>query len=310
MKLRKILCPTDFSEFSRRALAQAVTLARVHGAELTVLHAYPRVVVDVAGGGAPYPCSNVTLGAGERGRLLADLEQAAARARAAGVKTSTVLVEGDPADEILKWTRAARPDLVVVGTHGLRALDRWILGSVAYRVVQRAPCDVLTVPYPLEGQPETASLGERVLCPVDLQESAATVDAAFSIVEASEGRLVLLHVLENLGQYQAATGLAHVDWDAFRGDVEQDAVRRLCAAARRNGHGSAAESVVVSGKPYREILKAARSKAASLIVMGVHGRSMVERLFFGSTALHVLRQARCPVWIVRAPARRTRDAAA
>ena len=59
-----------------------------------------------------------------------------------------------------------------------------------------------------------------------------------------------------------------------------------------------------------EILKAAGSRDASLIVMGVHGRNPIERLFFGSTALHVLRQARCPVWIVRAPARRTRDAAA
>ena len=310
MKLRKILCPTDFSEFSRRALAHAMTLARVHGAELTVLHAYPRVVVDVAGGGAPYLGSDVTFGAGERSRLHAELEQAAALARAAGVKTSTVLVEGDPSDEILKWTRAARPDLVVVGTHGLRAFDRWILGSVAYRIVQKAPCDVLTVPHPPEGAPEATSLGERVLCPVDLEESAATVDAAFSIVEASEGRLVLLHVLEDLGQYQAATGLARVDWEAFRGSLEQDAVRRLCTAARRNGHDVGAESVVVSGKPYREILKAAGSRDASLIVMGVHGRNPIERLFFGSTALHVLRQARCPVWIVRAPARLTRDAAA
>ena len=70
--------------------------------------------------------------------------------------------------------------------------------------------------------------------------------------------------------------------------------------ASRSGHGAAAESLVVCGKPYREILKAASSTAASLVVMGIHGRNPIERLLLGSTTLHVLRHARCPVWTVRA----------
>jgi nucleotide-binding universal stress UspA family protein len=62
-----------------------------------------------------------------------------------------------------------------------------------------------------------------------------------------------------------------------------------------------ADEVVATGKPYREILKLADTSGASLIVMGIHGRNPLERLFFGSTTLHVLRQAGCPVLTVRGP---------
>jgi nucleotide-binding universal stress UspA family protein len=52
--------------------------------------------------------------------------------------------------------------------------------------------------------------------------------------------------------------------------------------------------VLATGKPYREILRAARDQDAHLIVMGVHGRNAVDRLFFGSTANQVVRTASCP----------------
>jgi nucleotide-binding universal stress UspA family protein len=57
----------------------------------------------------------------------------------------------------------------------------------------------------------------------------------------------------------------------------------------------------VMGKPYREILKLAETTGANLIVMGIHGRNPLDRLSFGSTTLHVLRQAGCPVLTVRGP---------
>ncbi len=54
------------------------------------------------------------------------------------------------------------------------------------------------------------------------------------------------------------------------------------------------------GMPYREILRVAKDSDAHLIVMGVHGRNAVDRLFFGSTANHVVRTASCPVLTLRA----------
>jgi len=296
MKIRSILCPTDFSEFSDRALEHAAALARWYGAELTIVHSYPYAVV---GRGAPYYPSGLPLDADTRARLMSDLEAAAAPVRAAGVEASLVLLEGDPSDEILKHAHATPPDLIAMGTHGLRGFDRWILGSVAARIVEKAPCAVLTVPQPPEGARPSASLYERVLCPVDLMDSETTLEAASSIARAANGRLSLLHVLEGLPQYEAAAGMARIDWAEFRGGLEREARDRLCRAARTVAEHGAVECLVASGKAYREILRAAGSKEASLIVMGIHGRKPLERLVFGSTTLQVVRKARCPVLTVR-----------
>jgi nucleotide-binding universal stress UspA family protein len=260
----------------------------------------------LVGRGAPYFPSGLPLDASTRARLLSDLEAAAEPVRAAGVKPSLVLLEGDPSDEILKRAHTAPTDLIVMGTHGVRGFDRWILGSVAARVVEKAPCAVLTVPQPPEGTRPSPSLYEKLLCAVDLVDSGTTLEAAFSIARASKGRLSVLHVLEDLPQYEATAGMAHIDWADFREGLEREALDRLRRTAREDGDGGTAECLVVSGKAYREILRVAGSKGSSLIVMGIHGRGPLERLFFGSTTLHVVRQARCPVLTVRAPAERAK----
>jgi nucleotide-binding universal stress UspA family protein len=59
-------------------------------------------------------------------------------------------------------------------------------------------------------------------------------------------------------------------------------------------------TILATGKPYREILRVAREQDAHLIVMGVHGRGTVDRLFFGSTTNQVVRAATCPVLTLRA----------
>jgi nucleotide-binding universal stress UspA family protein len=69
----------------------------------------------------------------------------AVQARKAGVKASVWLGNGDPADQIVRTSRSTNSDLIVVGTHGRRALTRFFLGSVAERVVSTASCPVITV---------------------------------------------------------------------------------------------------------------------------------------------------------------------
>jgi nucleotide-binding universal stress UspA family protein len=301
MKIRVVLCPTDFSEFSRRALEHATAVAKWNEAELTVLHVYP-FMVPLAADMAYIP-SGLPLDANGRANLLDELEAAAAPARAAGLKPKLLLLEGDPVEVILRQARAMAADLIVTGTHGRRGFERWILGSVAHRLAHKAPCAVLTVPRPPEGARSTAEPQyERILCPLELSGPEPAVDAASSFARACGARLTLLHVLEDLPQREVAVGVAHVAWAAFRDDLEQDARQRLSrAVAVQPAEGFQVDQVVAAGKPYREILKLADTIEASLIVMGTHGRSALERPFVGSTTLHVLRQARCPVLTVREP---------
>jgi nucleotide-binding universal stress UspA family protein len=301
MKIRTVLCPTDFSEFSRRAIEHAVAVARWNESKLTLLHVYP-FLVPLAGD-APYLPSGLPLDAETRARLLRDLETAAEPARAAGLDPALLLIEGDPSEEILRRARTLPADLIVMGTHGRRGLDRWMLGSVADRVVHKARCAVLTVPRPPEGVPPAPErLYQRILCPVELSGSENILETAFSIAHSAGGRLTLLHVLEDLPQREAVARMAHLDWATFHDGLEQDARRRLrTAVANRPLHGCEVDEAVVAGKPHREILKIADTSGASLIVMGIHGHNPLARLFFGSTTFHVLRQAACPVLTVRGP---------
>jgi nucleotide-binding universal stress UspA family protein len=270
-------------------------MARAYHAELTVLHVYPMSLV--IGGDTPSLPPNLALHPEERQRLLAELEAAAVAARSGGVTAHVCLLEGDPSEEILRYSRITKMDLLVIGTHGRRGFDRWILGSVAERVVQKARCAVLTVP---PGDSDLTAAPERIVCPLELVDSEPTLDAAFSMARAFRAELLLVHVLTDLPPL--ATQAEGVDWPALAARLEEAARHRLSSAvALQEASGVSHQSVVVSGKPYREILKVADARHASLIVMGIHGSSPIERMFFGSTALQVLRLARCPVLTVRPP---------
>jgi nucleotide-binding universal stress UspA family protein len=301
MKIRSILCPTDFSAFAGRALDHAVMLARWYGAELTLAHVYP--FMAVMGGDALYFPSGLPLDASMRERLTSELESAAGPARAAGVKVTSMLLEGDPAEELLQHARTTPTDLIVMGTHGRRGFDRWVLGSVAGRIVHRARCAVLTVPRPPEVTgPAELRPYEKILCPIELAGLLPILDTALSIAAASKARLTVFHVVEDVSRHEATARMAGVPWGDFLERLENDARHELRRAVQsQGGAGDTVDELVVTGKPYREILRAAEERGVGLIVMGIHGRNALERMFVGSTALHVLRQSPCPVLTVRAP---------
>lgn len=136
---RRIGCAVDFADPARLALEEAAQQARRTGAELVLLHVLvpPADVADVVAS----PADVARRAADEAERTLAGWRAEAEELLARPVG-STVLV-GDPAAEILRWANEHCPDLLVLGTHGRAGLRRFILGSVAERVLREAPCPVL-----------------------------------------------------------------------------------------------------------------------------------------------------------------------
>jgi nucleotide-binding universal stress UspA family protein len=134
-----ILVPTDGSTAARKAVRHALDLAARTGGSVRALS-----VVDT-GGYASIEAS----GGAVSGRLRAAAETAvewvATAARDAGVDVETAVREGSPPAEIVADAEAAGADLIVMGTHGRRGIDRYLLGSVTERVVRTAAVPVLTV---------------------------------------------------------------------------------------------------------------------------------------------------------------------
>jgi nucleotide-binding universal stress UspA family protein len=140
-RFRRILHATDFSPASNRALGTALALAKQHRAALLIAHVRPPIV-PIGEGYIP-PATYATLDAADRRTAQAKLARLVARAKTAKVRARGLLLDGIPHEQISRSAR--RADLVVMGTHGRTGLPRFVLGSVAGRVLTLASCPVLTV---------------------------------------------------------------------------------------------------------------------------------------------------------------------
>jgi nucleotide-binding universal stress UspA family protein len=146
----KILAPTDFSEDSKLALSYAITLAEKFSSEIIVVHVdQPLAPVMVSELNPGLDVSTMNRIA-EEGRLMAlkELDGATARLRESGVKARGLMRVGAPFLEIIHAAQGEAADLIVMGTHGRTGLAHVLMGSVAERVVNKAPCPVLTVRHP------------------------------------------------------------------------------------------------------------------------------------------------------------------
>lgn len=142
--VRRILYPSDFSPASNAAFTKALALARNDKAQLTIVHVLnPVVALPVDGYVPPKVYDDLQRSAEAYARK--KLATLLGRARKAGVRGKTALIEGVAAERIVAAARRTRADLIVIGTHGRTGLARLILGSVASRVVATAACPVLTV---------------------------------------------------------------------------------------------------------------------------------------------------------------------
>jgi nucleotide-binding universal stress UspA family protein len=143
LNIRRILVPVDFSDFSVRALAHAGGLAETHDAALTLLHVIeePTFPAFYEAASAVYgPPPDLTDEARAALHRLVDEADLAD-----GLEVTCVVQVGRAAPAIIDWAEAHETDVVVLASHGLTGLKHLLLGSVAEKVVQRAPCPVFIV---------------------------------------------------------------------------------------------------------------------------------------------------------------------
>ena len=296
--IRRILCPTDFSATSARAFEHAVTLAAWYEAALTILHVMPVTVVPASE--LAYMANPMLLDAGLRDQIVSDLSALALPPRRVGIRAGTDLRDGKAATEIVTAAKELPADLVVMGTHGRTGFQRLVLGSVTETVLRRVACPVLTVPVQAPAHPGPLFF-KRILCATDFSPaSEAAVGYAASLAAEAEGSLLLVHVLDR----DKPPALAKPPGNGGRPDFECAARARLRSAlSPQDREWCSSEEIVTWGKPGPELVRLAREREAGLVVMGVHGRGLVDLMAFGSVTHQVVREAACPVLTVRLPSR-------
>jgi nucleotide-binding universal stress UspA family protein len=303
ISLQKILCPVDFSESSDKALDYALSLAKQHGGQVSVMHVLPTALADPDV--YPYLEDPVPVSVESRERAFHQLGRFVHRALARGVGAEVILEDGDVVEEVLKRSERLASDLIVMGTHGRRGFRRLLLGSVTERLLRRSPKPVLSVTPGSSAPPEQGAPFRRILCPIDFSPSSlAGLELALSLVpeapEEAGAEVTVLHGVEfyfDPGFGEAVAFDLSTVRERHRLQAREKLEEVIPRSSRR--HTRLEVRVLESGGPYKEILRFAEENRSDLIVMGVAGRSATDILFFGSTANHVVRAATIPVLTVR-----------
>jgi|SoiMethySBSTD1v2_1073268.scaffolds.fasta_scaffold00895_14 nucleotide-binding universal stress UspA family protein len=294
VNITRILCPIDFSEFSRHALDYAAGIARWYGARITTLHVVPLEPVTPPTGSGLYPPLALTPDDLQQYR-----EELTTCAGVGGVDAVDIEVaQGSVSGEIVRFANELPADLLVMGTHGRSGFDRLMLGSVTEKVLRKVSCPVLTVPaHAPDDIP--APIFRRVLCAVDFSPpSLVALALAQSIAGEAAANLCVMHVLEPVSVFDPVVAVGS-ESAVTVDDARREARDRLDRLVRDDTRAfTDVQEVVASGKAYREILRAASEQRSDLIVLGAHG-TRLGLPAFGSTTNQVVRQATCPVLTVR-----------
>jgi len=293
--LRSLLCPVDFSEQSGHALRWAKALARRTGARLTVLNAVDPLLAEAA---------KLRFGLD----LIHDETEPALRqfatetwsGEAADVSNVNFdLRVGNPADVILETAARERTDLIVMGTHGLGGVRKWLLGSTTERVLRRTHTPVLAVP-PTVSDP--VSLNDAasdtvgpVIAATDFSDtSTRAVRWAADLAHKMSSRLLLIHVVEPIA--------VAPQWQPYIEDADQarvaDARTQLEKMTKQFDGFVDCESLVESGRPADSIALIADRRRVSVIVMGLASSQGPLGSRPGSIAYRVLCLAKTPVLVV------------
>ncbi|MBI1746756.1 MAG: universal stress protein [Acidobacteria bacterium] len=293
LNIKRVLCPTDFSEYSEKALKYAADLSIRFKATLFIQHVMEDVLTMV-----PDVYGSLTDFQSMREAYERDVIERLQLSIGPEISATTILGKGSTAAEILKTAKEKDVDLIVMGSHGRKGLGRLVIGSVAEQIVKKAQCPVLTVCH-LEHAPPRPLEFQRVLTAVDYSDhSLRALEFALSFVEDYQSELYLLHVIDHLAKPELA-GFAYDP--AHYEEREMEASRRRLRNMVPDELWSkySIKPIAKIGHPYREITHTALSIAADLVIMGVVGHRAIGSTLFGSTTYRVIKEVHCPVLTIR-----------
>jgi len=302
--IKTILVPLDGSDLSESILPFAADIAGRAGAEILLVTAIQPVGVwDATAAAINWEREEKAAA----GYLTAVQERVAAE----GQRVRALPLHGDAGQVILDAAEKESAGLITMTTHGRSGVMRWLLGSVADRVVQHSKAAVMLIPArpaggrASEDRPLPSPAVERILVPLDGSEVAAGVlPFVKEYAKLFGAGLVLYHAVSPAGAYPGfETANAQIVGRLLE-DMQKEAAVMLNESAKKlEDEGFKCETAVSIELAADGILHAAEQSKAGLIAIGTHGRSGLSRAVLGSVANAVLRRSTLPTLLVhpRAP---------
>lgn len=319
---KKIMCAIDFSDFTNDILAYSVALCKAFHAKLFLVH----IVVDVRNS---FIHSEISI---DMEKLQSDhisnaQELLGSLVKDLGIEYEILTCEGDPAGKISEFALDKKVDMVITATYGKSGFNRLLIGSVTEKLMKILHCPLLVL---RNQEPDYIHLenGElqlkKILVGCDFSpDSKIAFEYGLSLAQEFQAEIYMTHVIkptEHLelkpSDYITTIPEAYIHWrtaDYFEMQKKVTEENRAKIDTLRSSLAKQLEfmlpeeckawctphTILLDGEPYKELIRYAKEQGVDLIVLGIRGRTLWEKLMVGSTTDRVIRQAPCPVLAVR-----------
>jgi nucleotide-binding universal stress UspA family protein len=316
------MCAVDFSDFSHLILSYGRAMAAEFHAKLYVCHVLHDMVMLSSHGQAYIASEKVSKERMDNTKLL--LENLVKEQK---IEAQTLVLQGHAADELTKIVQEQNIDLVIAATHGGSGIKRFLIGSVTDRLVKTLTCPLLVL-HTQEDHPAFPNVFrvplERILVGCDFSpESDLAFEYGLSLAQEFQAELHLVHVIKQEkhieltttdymkiqeGDYLGWTRSEFLTLQQKATDDEWERRSRLLSRIERQlSHMVPEESRdwctpvinLLEGKAYSELIHYAKIKKMDMMVLGIHGHSLLEQFLVGSTTDRIIGRSSCPVLAVR-----------
>ena len=294
----KILVPLDCSDLAEIALPYAEELAGSMGSRITLIHVSESADDEPDHMHRAYIEKMVEI-------TKQSIKKYFEKLSVKSIKVDSVFFAGHIAEQIVDYAEEKKIGLIVMATHGRSGIRRWILGSVAAKVVSATEQPMLlirandTIPKRRKKQ-----LFKKALVPLDgSKESEAIIPYIGELASKLKTEVVLFHVVAPVQFFygipgEASTQLYGPDEIDKILEKRKDYLDTLGAGLKEKGIKTS--SRVVVGEPAKDIISKADEIHADVVAMSTHGHSGIDRWTLGSTADKVLHGGNTPIMLVRA----------
>jgi nucleotide-binding universal stress UspA family protein len=219
----------------------------------------------------------------------------------AGVESSHMVIKGKPEEVVIEKAASYGDTLIAMATHGRSGVNRWLLGSVAEKVLRVTTNPLLLVRATKDGKSEGEKVIKRVIVPLDGSPLAEKVlPHVTALAKEMTFETVLLRAY-NLRQVISTFEDYVPDWDLLEAEAMGEATNYLNGKVRElKGQGLIEVSSRISEKETAQEIIDLATEPNSLIAMCTHGRSGIKRWVLGSVTEKVVRHSNCPVLVIPA----------
>lgn len=316
---QKIMCAVDFSDFTKTVLSYSVAMCKEYHAKLYLVN----VVIDV---NTLLMHSEISIDAGvlQRGHLKNSQELLEGLGKEIDIEHELLVSQGDPANEIKQLALEHEADMVITATHGKSGVKRLLIGSVTEQLMKTLHCPLLVLHTRDHDLTFPDLKLKRVLVGCDFStDSKLAFDYGLSLAQEFQAELFLAHVIKpteyvelKSSDYIDVKPDDYISWrspdyfemqqkmteekreriNELRGRLERQLFFMVPEESR---NWCTPKTTLLDGEPYKKLIQYAEEQEIDLIVLGIRGHTLWEKLLVGSTTDRVIRHAPCPVLAVR-----------